>query len=546
MRREWSHHRSDVRRVEITARVAAIGLVVSLSAVTGSGRGNLVSLGALIAVAIVGALPVRSPDVRHWRPVAEASLVGLIIATTSPYDPALVPYLVVPALSAGLAGGWRWPVITASAGWIALLMRGVIQGHEQLVGQFLVDAAQWSLLALAVGLLAAWARRIQTQRATDSETYGQAARLLTQLRDVARQLSGGLDTMALAQQTMQHLRPHLSYDSAAVFSVAPNGGVTLVAHEGDDAAQWSPDVRSPGSIWSATLVDGTPSFGVTPHTPVPRYAVLLPIKMTEVVGLVRLERASSPYTSEEVQEARQVLHEAAIRLDAAALFDELRAIATTEERKRLAREIHDGIAQELASLGYAIDDLTARANSESGDQVISGLLGLRAELSGVISDLRLSIFDLRSEVGPANSLTTCLANNARALGAASGLTVHLDLSETPQRLTVQTEAELLRIAQEAMTNARRHAHAANLWVSCRVDPPHAVLRVEDDGRGLTTGRQDSFGLDIMRERADRIGASLAVTERLGGGGVVIEVVVGPVEQPTEGSGDRAHHGVARR
>ena len=542
---DWADPRRDVRRVEVGARAAAIGLVVVLSAVTGSGRGNLLSLAALVAVAVAGAFPVRNPRLRHWRPLVEALLVGLIIATTSPYDPALLPYLVVPALSAGLAGGWRWAVMTAGAGWLGLIMRGVFQGHAQLVGQYLVDAAQWSLLALAVGLLAAWVRRIQTQRASDTETYAQAVRLLTQLRTVARQLSGGLDTVALAEQALQDLQPHLSYDAAGVFGVAPNGEVTLIAHVGEDVARWSSDQDDRGSMWSAVLREAVPVVAVeNPNESLPRFVAVFPLRAPEVFGVVRIARTATAYTQSELETAQRLLDEAAIRLDAATLFDEVRTFATAQERRRLAREIHDGIAQELASVGYSVDDLTARARSEASGDLATGLQELRAELSRVITELRLSIFDLRSEVGPANSLTTCLADNARALGAASGLTVHLDLTETPQRLRVQTEAQLLRIAQEAMTNARRHARAANLWVSCQVDPPRAVLRIEDDGRGMTTGRQDSFGLDIMRERAERIGASFSVTERAGGG-VVVEVRVGSPDQPPEGSVGGVHQRAAR-
>ena len=83
------------------------------------------------------------------------------------------------------------------------------------------------------------------------------------------------------------------------------------------------------------------------------------------------------------------------------------------------------------------------------------------------------------------------------------MTVHLALDESPVRLPFETEAELLRIAQESVNNARKHSHANNLWVTCVVQPPNALLVVEDDGRGMQQRRKDSFGLQIMRERAGR-------------------------------------------
>ena len=70
-------------------------------------------------------------------------------------------------------------------------------------------------------------------------------------------------------------------------------------------------------------------------------------------------------------------------------------------------------------------------------------------------------------------LGTALSDYVRQVGAGSNFTVHLVLDETPTRLPIDAETELLRIAQEAITNARKHANAQNLWVTCRIDPPRA-------------------------------------------------------------------------
>ena len=76
-----------------------------------------------------------------------------------------------------------------------------------------------------------------------------------------------------------------------------------------------------------------------------------------------------------------------------------------------------------------------------------------------------------------------------------------------------------------LTNARKHANADNLWVTCSVDPPRATLRIEDDGGGLGRPRTDSFGLEVMRERAERVGAQLTVQTRPEGG-TSVEVTLG--------------------
>ncbi len=98
--------------------------------------------------------------------------------------------------------------------------------------------------------------------------------------------------------------------------------------------------------------------------------------------------------------------------------------------------------------------------------------------------------------------------------------MHLELSESPGRLRPAVESEILRIAQEAIANARRHSHARNLWITCQVDAPAVYLRIEDDGRGLLPPREDSFGMSIMKERAERASCSISIAPRRGGGTTV--------------------------
>ncbi len=105
-----------------------------------------------------------------------------------------------------------------------------------------------------------------------------------------------------------------------------------------------------------------------------------------------------------------LVDDAALRIDTALLFSEVRALATAEERRRLAREIHDGIAQEIASLGYLVDDLAAGTEDE---HVATELRHLREELTRVVTELRLSIFDLRSDVQPATGLGAALSDYVR-------------------------------------------------------------------------------------------------------------------------------------
>ena len=274
--------------------------------------------------------------------------------------------------------------------------------------------------------------------------------------------------------------------------------------------------------------------------------LVVPMMIREtVVGLVAIERRGQPWTREEVLAIQGTLAADAVRVDAALLFDDVRTLATAEERQRLAREIHDGMAQEVASLGYLVDDLLSRSVGAERER----LEQLRAELSRVVTELRYSIFDLRREVGPGASLTSVLAEHARHVGQTAGMAVHLELAESPARLRPAIESELLRIAQEAIANARKHSRASNLWVTCLVDAPDVYLRVEDDGQGLLASRDDSFGLAIMRERAERAACEIKVSTRAGGG-TTVEVnsrATSPPPRPSPRSTKGgAHRADARR
>ena len=150
-----------------------------------------------------------------------------------------------------------------------------------------------------------------------------------------------------------------------------------------------------------------------------------------------------------------------------------------------------------------------------------------------MSELRLSIFDLRSEVDVHGGLGAALSEYVRSVGQQSNMTVHLSLDEAATRLPAETEAELLRIAQEAITNARKHAGAQNLWVSCEIDPPYARIEVSDDVAGIGPHRPEGrFGLAIMAERAERIRGQLEIKPR-SSGGTSVAVVIGA--SPRRGS-----------
>jgi signal transduction histidine kinase len=148
---------------------------------------------------------------------------------------------------------------------------------------------------------------------------------------------------------------------------------------------------------------------------------------------------------------------------------------------------------------------------------------VRGEVSRVVSELRQSVFDLRNDVDDDRNIAERLHALAGHIGVRSELNVHVSVEGLPERLPREVEGHLMRIAQEALNNARKHSGAANVWLTARFDTEGVHLEITDDGRGLGAPRSDSFGLAIMLERANGIGADLSISDCINGVGTSVVV-----------------------
>ncbi|GAB2755351.1 sensor histidine kinase [Nocardioides pakistanensis] len=496
-------------RVGIASRVFTLAAVLGLALALG----NRVAAQSAVLVAVVAAvgvfLSLSSTRPIHWIVAVEAGVASLVVAQHLPETFVLLPYLVVLPLVGGLARGVPGALLnavfqftaSALASMVSLGPNGVVEASNLL--------APWWVTILSAGLVGAWARKVRRlpSGSAAEENYVAARRLLRQLRSLARQLSSGLDPVGIADELLAAVQARLGSEVSAVLARTEGGAFTPLAYLGP-SAQDAVDPNDPvlDRCWSSAAVAQRPGNGGGSGQAA---WTALPLR-GGAGGLLGVVLSGGPAVGKrQLELVNRELDDLSLRLDTALAFDEVRSLVTADERQRLAREIHDGVAQEIASLGYVVDGITAGAGDP---RVVEELEGLRRELSRVVSELRLSIFDLRADVGTSAGLGSALSEYARKIGRQASITVHLTLNEAPTRLTPAVEAELFRIAQEAITNARKHSAADNLWVDCRVDPPHARVEIRDDGQGLRgKGRSSSYGLKIMQERAARIGAGLSIS-----------------------------------
>lgn len=467
------------------------------------------SLVIVLLFAIVW-LVATSLSALRWTPtralsVAEAVAVAAICGyAVVRADAVPVLALAIPPFLGGLDRGIR-----GAAGLvlveIAVLGAVLAQLDERppavIGGQVVATLA----FGLGVGLAGAYVRFNQGRQA-ELTPYRDAIDLLQQLLALSDVLDAGLDPQSIGARLLSTLQDDIPAIRASLWlrdkrglTPLPTGSLLESAHHAAQVEGDAPDVLVAALCQERPVLRGD-DFAV-PLASIGGRTILVegdlsPSLGTGRRGLVqRLEAASGRLVGLTTQ------------LDTALVFAEVNAAATRNERHRLAREMHDGVAQDIASMGYLVD---AMADGPLPDDLRPQVELLRGTISRVVAEVRASVTALRMDADANQSLGEAISGLARRLSEASGLSIRCTVDERTARLRPDVEAELLRIAQEAMTNAVKHAGATEIDVECRVDAPRARIVVRDNGKGLGPAREDSHGMTIMRERAALVGASLSV------------------------------------
>jgi signal transduction histidine kinase len=193
--------------------------------------------------------------------------------------------------------------------------------------------------------------------------------------------------------------------------------------------------------------------------------------------------------------------------------------AVLAERGRLAREIHDTLAQGFVGVSVQLE-LVARLLAGSRDAALQHLDQARALVRASLDEARTSIWNLRSEAAAAEDLPSRLRQSCTRMSSGSACKVYLQVKGTYRPVARKIEEELLRIGQEAVANAVRHSAATRIDVQLIYEGKQVSLRVEDDGRGFQPGAgapEGHYGIRGMHERAGEIDAALLLESTPGGG-----------------------------
>jgi signal transduction histidine kinase len=210
----------------------------------------------------------------------------------------------------------------------------------------------------------------------------------------------------------------------------------------------------------------------------------------------------------ELQEAHDRLQEYSIRVE---------ELAIVEERNRLAREMHDTLGHRLTVASVQLEG-AQRLCSSDPEKAESMVGTVRQQVREALAELRETVAALQVPIEADLELPSALRRLATHFEEATDLIVHQILPEQVPALPGPHRLAIYRAAQEALTNAQRHADASQVWLVLAVHEGTIALLVSDDGKGLSypTGSA-GFGLRGMRERAAQLGGELHVEPRRGGG-----------------------------
>ncbi len=209
-------------------------------------------------------------------------------------------------------------------------------------------------------------------------------------------------------------------------------------------------------------------------------------------------------------------YHAGLAVSNARLRSQVAHLAVLEERYRLSREIHDGLAQSLTFIGWRLDRTSRMMKEARWEEAARELEDIRQALRDAYLDVREAIDGLRIRLNHPEGLVGALSEYVQDFEERTGIQVHfesqLDSTDIPEGMGVQ----LMRIVQEGLTNVRKHSGATEVWVTLSREDGALELNIVDNGRGFdpsTPRKRSHVGLSSMRERTRQLHGTFTLVSR---------------------------------
>lgn len=280
----------------------------------------------------------------------------------------------------------------------------------------------------------------------------------------------------------------------------------------------TPDLSSdPRLRSSAVLEEGYRSLACVPF-----------LGADTVVGSMELAtKEEHPWTQDEVRWLALIGRRVGLLIHQIQLNERLRYLATLEERSRIAQEIHDGLAQLLGSLRIWSEEAKISLKSNDLAAVSNSVEKIEAASRDAYASLREEMLGLRDTVAPGQDISSVIIEYLSRFQRQWGIRARFSKEDDrPIEIPPDAEIQLLRIVQEGLTNARRHANASSIQVKLTRLDGWLQLNIADNGDGFDLDQvsDEKLGLRIMGERAASVGGRISIIPKKGEG-TVLEIVI---------------------
>jgi len=246
----------------------------------------------------------------------------------------------------------------------------------------------------------------------------------------------------------------------------------------------------------------------------------------EIRGFIGIQhRQQCAYRADQIELAQALAHHVMMAAHGQDLIEQQREAAILKERTRMARDIHDTLAQGFTGVIVQMEAAEEALLEEDSEHAIGHVHRARELARESLREARRSVHALRPqalEKAPfADALEAIIKNTA----AGTALRTEFRITGKPRELAPLVEENLLHIGQEALTNSLKHAHATKFQAQLSFNPDAVYLELQDNGDGFNVGNSNGggFGLIGMKERAEQIGATVDVSSKPGAGTSIVAV-----------------------
>ncbi|MGB2757260.1 MAG: GAF domain-containing sensor histidine kinase [Acidimicrobiia bacterium] len=382
-----------------------------------------------------------------------------------------------------------------------------------------VPAIQTAFLFLAgIGLGALARSLLRSSRASDQETFlelerlRRAGTLVRELHTLVLRTPESFDLEESATNLLKSIRATVTFDAIALFVYdLQQQTYRVAAHEGCRDLGPIASGHLPAPLQMAASAEHSVAISCNTFGAIldegSLYGLYAPVKSgAEAFGVVALERATTAFLSTDAEIVDELVLPFAAALDNSRWFDRVSGVISESERVRIARDLHDHVAQGLAHLKLQFELLP-----KTPEGIADEIPQLHATVTDLLGDVRLTLRDLRQAQDDEVELATLVENELRRM-RLRGINARLITTGEVQLDSAQRR-ETWMITREALRNAATHGEPSQVVVMISQEGGTVRVRVDDDGKGFDplAVSGERFGLTGMKERANAIGARLTLS-----------------------------------